>query len=886
MNLIGEYEYKLVDVNTQETIESGEGKNFITDYGLKKVMIDYTQPNYIYLLSGTLSEGDNRKYYTAASLGLTQEASSGSLSVVTPKPYNSMYLAKQFAVPASDRTINQLAVGDSSGYYYSILNLTNPIVQTTTTMLYVKYTLNGLFSGNVNNTNAIANSWVNNRMTHFGRFFGAGDSLSLTSLQAGIVPYKIDMDDMEHMGKALYQTSDYIMYQIKSPYLDTDSANYRKYASLALGTSDAQGYYGSMIGYYNGRYVSTTAKDLTNDTPSYVGPYQHGVNDPSGFLNPSVIPTGVGTLTITGTPETKMPMHISVKFENSGEANDTPDENTAYAKIDIYTFSQDQFKPSIMHPMYDNGGALINYVPSMTSKNIAWSHIVGDYIYYAVNQTVKTDDNTLSYCSPLSVPYDGNYAVCKWRIGYLNAGTNLGAIPSSKTKSVVYDDGNDVYILINTDLGIVVLNTTDDSTTTYTIAGVSSYDDMVKDTGTGDVVIFHNSYGITKIDPALFVVDGTITETLVFATNAITSALSSTYTSIAVNSGFDAHNDKYAWGIGGSGNYMTNYLVSLHWSSGETGIVDTVQISGWNVSYGRNAIPHFNRTDDNGDVLVYNNYAGSTDRCVYYFTWDGSSLSENSGLRYYLNDSLYTPYSVTEYSLFSPTWETDGDKLYIGTSGGVYSVDIVNDVTEYMTYTDGSVRTFTTTAGGTDTRPVNPIQFYEYNGITWGTTVGAMFPINRYTVDSGAVVYDYNKTSFPLSVSTPTFTIFGLSFTFNNTAGYDATSQFVEGELFSVLVAPGPIKTNLDEANVSMEYYFVNAVEKSGTVTVTSSTAVLDASPSANIRRMTDLALYSNDVLIDSGNYSTDIETATVTFTDGTYDDTDITFSYIEVSRD
>jgi len=160
MNFKGVYEAQLIHKDTGEVLQEERFENLITDTGYS-ILLFGTRPSYLFIYSGSGEGGqDYRRVSSPTSVpGFTrQESNSASESSLNNN--NSFRLTYSFAAPVTTIDISAFGSGSSS-ILYSFVSLTNPIVQTPGTILYLSYTIHALVSNNSASMGAVSNAWVN-----------------------------------------------------------------------------------------------------------------------------------------------------------------------------------------------------------------------------------------------------------------------------------------------------------------------------------------------------------------------------------------------------------------------------------------------------------------------------------------------------------------------------------------------------------------------------------------------------------------------------------------------------------------------------------------------------------------------------------------------------
>lgn len=363
----GVYKWKLVDKVTKEIREVGEQQNLVTDsfyqsfIGTKPendVTVGVFNPDRWKLaifLSETplpLPEGEYRDP-TVAEANISEAASTEDMEVVWDMPSRTGTVKHNFDPPeGDDRTITILGV-----YVYnpgkiglmSFVELTIPIVQSTSYFLYVEYSVSFEYTGGGLNSpdNAFITDWFNEDLERVSALVWGKFHISFVTGHTMFLP-PVDKDKVMRCPSFRISYKDAIDSGCNFGHTVTKSFSYEDISGplgavvrgrIHIGDSDtlALGYNGPVdrcIGSYN-----------SNEQPSISRIFVHpGDHIDKIFSDPSNPPLTRGKIVASGTPTNKWPLIVRLHVTKSGKAVDTISETfTANPSTNELTISSDDW---------------------------------------------------------------------------------------------------------------------------------------------------------------------------------------------------------------------------------------------------------------------------------------------------------------------------------------------------------------------------------------------------------------------------------------------------------------------------------------------------------------------------------------------------------------
>jgi hypothetical protein len=939
MKFKGVYEAQLIHEITGEVLFEERSDNLITDFGYGKLAFG-TAPSYLQLYNGTSTGGqDYRRVSSTSSVpGYTCIANEYATSVSYINNNNSVRLTYSFAAPVESREINAFGSG-SSTELYSFVALTNPIVQTPETILYLSYTIQAVVSNSSASTGAVSNAWANAMIGSWGRLLGASNN-SLGASFVNTTPYFLE--DISKAGRAVRipggTTTDidaifqYAVERSNNGWAQSESL-FKVSRTLSSTTSQHYGMHASTIFTMGYRDVVVAAN--TNAKNPQVKPVvQHGVGDTSSFTNATITPQGQGTLQITGTPVCSvLSKYLDFKITKSGDACDLYQDTVTFdASIDSFTpqttllAAWDNEDRGIVKVSFSGGtlpeplvegqeyyliydaavlkvaiseadalaGTAINLLDNgtgpttVTRESTAIFSVATDTVVYPRNHRVRMVPTKKADGTPALIKVEGTTAklIIAWTV-------QVGEyVYYSVNAEYQEHPGNSNMLLCKWRIGHLEQP--------ETIASIpASWSTYVK---VGDDIVVNTNNGILICD--------TTTDTL-YGPTLIAGV--SAYNALA----YDEVSQTVACLHNGQG--FTLFSVSTFKASGT--VEDTVLFS---------EVPSLNvMTSDAKDVLNTVDFfdkvlTWSTTKRTVVYDWRGVDVRAGVGTNKWVSYSSYTP---------SPAISRAGARevfYMVRTGSTAYTLKKVSEVDSYSTEeslysfnnTNDYIKGFYPFLDGTGVlRWVTSTRRYSYNVstnevqvVTRSTsppvfnmnTVGNMLPkasmgviddtpmilggywfepvVDTISIVEGKIGASASPGEHPLQETQYVALSNGLNFQFNNAAGISSENQFIEGERYTALISAMELKTNLDEAVSNFVLYYTDMQKKENTAYIVSGdTLTVTEASEVDFRAIDTVTITKGGVPLN--NFSVSATSGIITFTDTSHDAQEVLVTYLVVYR-
>lgn len=361
----GLYEWKLVDINTGETVSQGSQWNLITDSLMYNLCTYYLLPGEIYLkivlsdttpVPATTSYDYRERGISHSKISIT---ASGNYQDNNDGILNKKWTDYNFAPPGSPRTINiiGLSMSASAGYEYfpynnfiSFIELTSPITQQVTQYFYVKYTLffNYSYGGGDLPDNRYLDYYLNANIlgiipTLFGWSADYDYRDNRIKRHVTIFSEPVTSNNVMRAVPVIYTTS---LTDVKT---DLGSRMARR-IEKSFSTTDIPGPIGSVCQIIDYSYwiIYPTMRGYLKHTlgyspidgsaPSVSRIFIHPASRIAQiFSDPAYPPSSNGAVTISGTPTSLAPIVGRIKIEKTGDASDIVDEVVAAADVSTVT---------------------------------------------------------------------------------------------------------------------------------------------------------------------------------------------------------------------------------------------------------------------------------------------------------------------------------------------------------------------------------------------------------------------------------------------------------------------------------------------------------------------------------------------------------------------
>lgn len=345
MKLRGIYEWKLIDKNTGHVDSEGSQKNTLTDgfiagqqdyYGIGSVD---DHKNYQLALSDTiLPDGPEYRSYDVANTYITALETTGILTATENVPSRSFYVENNFAAPVSPRTIRIIGLhwrDDTTltwRYYMSFVNLTTPITQSASQILYVRYTLTMEYAGGLIDAadNEFIGIYGNSNPWETLRYFSAFRAGTLgCQLQPTMFMNPVDKNLVQRRPESF----------LAAPSRVSEGASFTHTWTHSIGTTDSTGPLGALIDVYVTTGAGTEFPLVgyfdTTQTPSISRVFIHpSTSIDEIFSDPGDPPMSRGSVSVTGTPTNIWPLINRLRITKTGKAVDTTAENFFNTDVD------------------------------------------------------------------------------------------------------------------------------------------------------------------------------------------------------------------------------------------------------------------------------------------------------------------------------------------------------------------------------------------------------------------------------------------------------------------------------------------------------------------------------------------------------------------------
>lgn len=339
----GLYEWKLIDANTNKIVLQDKKWNLVTDRFISYLSMDGTHLDDTTL--GIVLSNSTPSPSIAAFDYRESGISHNKFNLITSGSFqnnnttlNSKWTDYNFSPPSSARTITIIGIAitntSSPNCFASFIELTSPITQygtdsLTPQYLYVKYTIYFSYANPSGYTpdNRFLSYHINaNLLSGFPLYFGSSGSVSKS---VTLFNEPVTLNNVMR-AVATRSTSTSIASAIGARLARRIEASY------AVG--DIPGPIGSVC-----QIASTMTlgySPVNNLQPSVSRIFVH----PESRLSPSIIfsdpsypPSSNGSISISGTSESLMPIIGRIKIEKTGDASDIVDEVVAAADVNVGT---------------------------------------------------------------------------------------------------------------------------------------------------------------------------------------------------------------------------------------------------------------------------------------------------------------------------------------------------------------------------------------------------------------------------------------------------------------------------------------------------------------------------------------------------------------------
>ena len=814
--------------------------------------------------SGTYNPSyDYRKAKTYADAGITELACIQSPTISNNVSALTRTLTGTFAAPVSDITINSVCsvfrynvdLYTTANFPASILWLTTPVTQTTTTTLFVQYTITFSFSSDSSGYNTLANSYLQSYMNTYMAdpntnalnqgFIMSPGYLPNPATVTGMTPLKPAQNklNVRHPQKnILYMTSR--VPNTQEPRY-SDYARWRVGGAVSYGASPASNTYAhsrTNITYHQTSYpaannVMLGYSDIGNNFV-HTDVMKHSVSESNVYpqLDALPPPTSVATVDMTTTATSvDFPRALDIVISKSGEANAIPDSSTAQAYIKYlmpdYNISVD---PTFIPVQNFPDATAPAYNKTYVKNTILDMFTVGEYVYYLYNNA--------------SSGSTANSYLCKWLKNSIESGEGVVNVGNCYSGVVV---GSEIWL--GTTSGLAIFNTT-----TGTITSILT---------TTNGLLSNNCIYVDVVGSSIYVYHAdsiTILSTSKSVTSTISTATLNPSGVIPFICGIPKVLDNVIiWGQVFSQNNYTGYF-------GNSSSPATIQI--YNPSLGATASVSVSGTGYDGiwrKPKVINSWkTSSTTIRIYILLGLGNwTTNEYLTIDYNMTTGVATTSSVSQYTASNYIYyPTGGYTSYTGVAGVIAGiVDSGSSMTIYSRRSDVSIITHVS-----KTDSSLSFEYYNFGNsfseAEWtigGTDVAFMAgnqKMTSYLCGSNPVVLN-SESTFALTmyvdpttgalsgspvvfdVSTVSYTHLPDNFTitFSNTNGFSAAAQLIAGERFTMVYMNGAIKKNSQSATYYSYLYLGTLLHHTATITVAGdATYVIPEAATVNFRAMID----------------------------------------------
>lgn len=811
MKIVGKYEWKLINSKDGSVESSGEQTNLVTDNAISRILGNGTPSGrpwntgsseaYIFVSSTTPSLIDYRDT-TSGMAGLAITAELIETSVVVGGFFRQSEV--NFSAPGSPRTIRVIGLKNTSGVadLLSFIELTTPITQQVTQLLFVRYRVECAYTGV--GENGIFNSFVTTKMNRqilTGNIFNNSLNCSLTPFKK---PTNLNLCGRTVNGFANNSSSIALLTRTRQ-----DSKLAYKFET-AYTTSQIPGVFGSMyVSIYTGSTYGLNSANASGlaipqfpDDTTIGTVFAHAAGDQRVFSNPSMPPNSKGNVLLTGTSTSnKHFKKISFEITQSGEANDTPDVNTGKFKYGINTYIPvlrlDHINPLVLD------GTILENVHYVNDNNPPDNYNDGALLL----RWFKYAPNDFAYFGQIQ---GSNQFICKWRFNTLESGIEVLQLNGMSTAEVV---GNIIWIA--TSNGLVKFDTTTDTIldTFTTSDGLLSNDcvDLAYD-DVNDIIWIGHQTGLTKFE---------LSGDTVVSTHTTSSSPFNTLTAnqIRVFKGQLSARDGYVC-RGGSAMATTSDDGESPWVyDNNTNTLLRIPRSNFTNSRCR-AVTLVG--DGTGNIII--DHSGGLVSNGAISEWNvnpfGGTFSLNQGTTY-----TFTGYSASSVGIHKLVRISNNQFMGLGSIATVgcvvfdYRRDnntaIGSNQDQYYANSNSfgfSSLNSSFEAVGSDK---NSISSVLVDGVMMIFFAGALFSsVRQQLYGWTGSSWDKNSTGSMDIPDSPIISLEnGINVNFENAIGFPANQQFVSGENFMFVTGPGRVKSNLQTMTAKAYWYMGDMVK-------------------------------------------------------------------------
>lgn len=810
MKLVGKYDWKLINSDTGLIEDSGEQYNLVTDNGLIRLLGGGSPVNEPW------SSGSNTRIFISTSTPVISTdyrdvvSGMGGIAVTaelleTNAIYGGYYKQSEvnFTAPGSPRIIRVIGLkvnAGGSGDMVSFIELTTPITQQITQLLFVRYRVECAYTGV--GTNGVFNTYV---ITKMNREILTGNRIA-NNLNALMTPFK-KPTSFTLCGRAPHQRScsSSVLGVLTKNRVDSKLAykndfSYSASAGAGCYGSIAMAIYSSSTSYGSNNALGTVlAISPFSDTPTIGTVFAHASGDISVFSNPGNPPTSKGNVLLTGTSSSdKLFKKISIEITQTGNANDTPDVNTGKFKYGVNSYIPvlplDHINPMTLD------GTLLENSHYFSDVNPVDNHTDGLLLL----RWFKYAPNDFGYFGQIQ---GSNQFICKWRFNTLENGVEVVQLNNMNTSEIV---GNIIWIA--TTAGLVKFDTSTDTIvqTFTTIDGLLSNDctDLAYD-DVNDILWIGHQTGLTKFDPT-----GTVISTHTTASAPFTIL---TANQIRVYKGQLSARSGYVC-RGGCAMAVTSDDGESPWVyDNNTNTLVRIPRSNFTNSRAR-AVTLVG--DGSGNIIVDSTLTKASGSIA---EWNvNPSLSSFS-----LNQS--TTYTITDTSLASIALAkliriSNNQFMGIGVgSGRTYTMDYRRDNNtavgsnkdQYYLNSNNFLVTNIDSTLDTAGSNFNSISSVLVDGVMMVFFAGGLFSSVRQQIYGWTgSVWDKNSTGsrdIPDTAISPLEN--SINVNFENAIGFPTNQQFILNENFMFVTGPGRIKSNLQTMTVKAFWHMGDLVK-------------------------------------------------------------------------
>jgi hypothetical protein len=899
--LINKYTGKIEDTGTQENLITdsmaqhfdGEGSFTKSDTYARIVLSTTSTP---------LPPAEYREYGVAQS-AISRDVVSGNLSCSYNDSVGTVTVVNNFDPPVTTKTWNIFGLDFNTRNrlrtFLSFIELTTPVTQTNLQYLYISYTFYWYYSGGL--LNAPNNNFIREFLNK--SIFGRGYTLAYRKQKSDdwvlITPYRapVTLDNCgRHCGG---------IYTIVNGSGINDGCRYGQTPQNTFSATTFTGAIGVPVyrAQVGGEYTILGVFNSSDIVPSISRVYVHPESrNTQIFSDPAYPPVSRASINLSGTPTNVVPIIYRVQITKTGDASDIVDETftTDYATSDQLTVSQDEWAvddivqvsstgtlpsplaastnyyivsktgsdPTVLIELsLSEGGSAIELTDDGSGIHTISRQITGEYkltmtpllnrvgssntvqysFFYShiypmedVNGDLLPNDVSGGDTTPYDYAMIGRNGDYLYTVHYDASGTQLmicrqlffspeGSIPlhglfgTSGVTLWAADVGQGTYankVYIGTSDGIYEYDFSSPATPTLMpITGM--LDTEVRDLSFDSVTEYlwagHN-VGMSRVDLS--------TNTATQYNNGPGEPLEGISTSYLYNrpGGLDAHNgfvfksapNTYVgWlledGVGYCqwtfhNSHYSRVMGRIRKSNGQI----VVRVSAYWLVYSVSGITGPNTGvatlletyGVSSQVDVYTgNVVPISDTIFFAFTWRGSTSCTPEV--YEIGGTYYDYGGQGKESLFRAQVST------LSPLTKLVPIDVSeNSMKLYMVIS-------------------RSMSVAWYNNVPYGW--------------SGSAWVKDNSTSRQIVESSSHSLGHGISIQFNNATGENWNVQFVEGEVFTFLTAPGLIKDNLQEYSIKVRSYYVTVKRvEDWTTTAASTTRIpecpLGASPDVDFR--------------------------------------------------